>query len=151
VIHVEGTETFPLAVDAVYAKLSDAGFLAGCLNDAVVTEALPDRAVWTVKPKLTFLSGELHTTCSVTERQPCAFVKFRVETKGIGSASVVESKLDFSPDGSGTLVKWVGDITSMTGLLKLAPKGLVEATAKKVIAEAWAEIQKKAGRGEPAT
>jgi carbon monoxide dehydrogenase subunit G len=143
VIHFEGTETFPLAIETVSAKLSDAGFLANCLADAVVTEASPDRAVWTVKPKLTFLSGELHTVCTASDKQPSAQVRFRLETKGIGSASVVEAKLDFAPDGTGTLVKWVGDMTSMTGLLKLAPKGLVEATAKKVIAEAWAEIHKK--------
>jgi uncharacterized protein len=143
VIHVEGTETFTLPVDEVYAKLSDAGWLAGCLNDAVVTEASPDRAVWTVKPKLTFLTGELHTTCVASDKQPGTQVKFRVDTKGIGSASTVEAKLEFAAEGTGTLVRWVGDMTSMTGLLKLAPKGLVEATAKKVIAEAWAEIHKK--------
>ncbi len=142
-IHFEGTETFPQPVELVSAKLCDAGFLANCLNDAVVIEASPDRAVWTVKPKLTFLSGELHTTCVASDRQPLTHVKFRVETKGIGSASVVEAKLDFAPEGTGTLVKWVGDMTSMTGLLKLAPRGLVDATAKKVIAEAWAEIHKK--------
>ena len=119
-IHFEGTETFPQPIELISAKLSDTGFLASCLNDAVVLEASPDRAVWTVKPKLTFLSGELHTTCVASDRQPLTQVKFRVETKGIGSASVVDATLDFSPESTCTMVKWVGDMTSMTGLLKLA-------------------------------
>jgi carbon monoxide dehydrogenase subunit G len=143
-IHFEGVEAFAAAPDAVFAKLSDAGFLAGCLPDSTVTEATADRAAWKVRPKLAFLSGELDTVATVTERVGGESVRYRLETKGVGSGSVVEAVLRFAADGTGTTVTWVGDITSVSGLLKLAPKGLVQATARKVIADVWAAIKPKA-------
>jgi carbon monoxide dehydrogenase subunit G len=143
-IHFQGVETFPAPPGDVSAKLSDAGFLAANLPDATATETTPDRAAWKVRPKLAFLSGDLDTIAVVTERSP-EHVKYRLETKGVGSGSVVEAELKFAPteDGQSTTVTWVGDVTTMTGLLKLAPKGLVQATAQKVIADCWAALKAK--------
>lgn len=143
-IHFQGVETFPAPPDVVTAKLSDAGFLAVNLPDATATETTPDRAAWKVRPKLAFLSGDLDTLAVVTERSP-EHVKYRLETKGVGSGSTVEAELKFAPseDGQGTTVTWAGDVTAMTGLLKLAPKGLVQATAQKVIADCWAALKAK--------
>jgi carbon monoxide dehydrogenase subunit G len=142
-IHFEGVEAYTSGPDAVYAKLSDAGFLAGCLPDTRVGLATADRAEWKVKPKLPFLSGELETVAVVTDRTAGQTVKYRLDTKGIGSGSVVEAVLTFTPDGTGTKVTWTGDITATTGLLKLAPKGLVQGAAQKVIADCWAAIRAK--------
>jgi carbon monoxide dehydrogenase subunit G len=142
-IHFEGVESFPASPADVFAKLSDAGFLASCLPDTTVVSGTPDRAEWKVRPKLAFLSGELETVATVTERAEGERVKYRLETKGVGSGSVVEAVLTFAPDGTGTHVTWTGDITAMTGLLKLAPKGLVQATAQKVIADCWTAIKAK--------
>jgi uncharacterized protein len=141
-IHFQGTETFPAAVDVVASKLSDAGFLAANLPEAHAIELTPDRATWKVRPKVAFLSGDLDTDCTVAERTP-EHVKYRVEVKGVGSGSVVEAELKFTPADGGTLVSWTGDIVSMSGLLKLAPKGLVQATAQKVIADCWAALKAK--------
>lgn len=142
-IHFEGVEAFTSGPDAVFAKLSDAGFLAGALPDTRVVSAAADRAEWRVKPKLPFLSGELETIATVTERTPGQGVKYRLDSKGIGSGSVVEAVLTLAADGGGTKVTWTGDITAMTGLLKLAPKGLVQGAAQKVIADCWAAIKAK--------
>ena len=48
-----------------------------------------------------------------------------------------------STSDGGTRVLWSGDITSLSGLLKLAPKGLIQATAQKVIADVWLAIRGK--------
>ena len=141
-IHFEGVESFPAPPADVTAKLSDIGFIAGCLPDTTVSEATPDRAAWKVRPKLAFLAGELDSAAEVVERTDTS-VKYKVDTKGVGSGSTVEAVLTFEADGTGTLVKWTGDVTAMTGLLKLAPKGLVQATAQKVIADCWAAIKAK--------
>ena len=45
-IHYEGEKSFPRPAAEVAAKLSDAAFLVGCLTDARVSEATPDRAAW---------------------------------------------------------------------------------------------------------
>jgi uncharacterized protein len=143
-IHFSGVETFPAPPDVVSAKLSDAGFLAANLPDATATETTADRSAWKVRPKLAFLSGDLDTVAVVTDRGP-EHVKYKLETKGVGSGSTVEAELKFAPapDGTGTAVNWSGTVTAMTGLLKLAPKGLVQATAQKVIADCWAALKAK--------
>ncbi|MCU0705130.1 MAG: SRPBCC family protein [Fimbriiglobus sp.] len=143
-IAFQGVELFPAPVELVSAKLSDAGFLAANLPDATATSVAPDRAEWKVRPKVAFLSGDLETVATVTDRSP-EHVKYRLDTKGVGSGSVVEAELKFAPadDGTGTAVTWAGTVVSMTGLLKLAPKGLVQATAQKVIADCWAALKAK--------
>lgn len=141
-IHFSGVETFPAPPDVVQAKLSDAGFLAANLPDTTAVESAPDRAVWKVRPKLAFLAGDLDTIATVVERTADG-VKYRLESKGVGSGSVVEATLQFAAADGGTAVTWAGDVTSMSGLLKLAPKGLVQAAAQKVIADCWAALKGK--------
>jgi carbon monoxide dehydrogenase subunit G len=141
-IHFSGVETFPAPPGNVSVKLSDAGFLAAHLPDAVAVETAADRAVWRVRPKVAFIAGELETVAVVVERSP-EHVKYHLDTKGVGSGSVVEAELKFAAgdDGQSTVVTWTGDVVSMTGLLKLAPRGLVQATAQKVIADCWAVLR----------
>ena len=142
-IRFEGVEHFPGPPADVQAKLSDAGFLANHLPDATVGEAARDRAAWRVRPKLAFLSGDLDTVLTVLVRTPDG-IKYRAEAKGVGSASVIEAALHFAPaDGGGTAVTWAGEVVGMTGLLKLAPQGLVQAAGQKVIADVWAALKAK--------
>jgi uncharacterized protein len=51
--------------------------------------------------------------------------------------------MTFEPKDGGTLVKWTGDITALTGLLKLVPKGLIQSSAGKVIDETWVAVSKR--------
>lgn len=143
-IAFDGTETFPLPLAVVFAHLGDAGFLAGCLPDTEVVRATPDEAEWKSKPKLAFLSGVIDTTARVTERRGTEFLKYTLATKALGSGSTVDASLtlESTADG-GTLVRWSGVITSFSGLLKLAPKGLIQATATKVIADVWVAVRAK--------
>lgn len=144
----EGVETFALPVATVFAKLSDAGFLASCLSSATVTSAAPDRAEWKVRPKLAFLSGSLDTTATVTAREPGTRAVFQIHAKGIGASSTVDAVLTFAPTADGgTAVTWTGDIAARTGLLKLVPSSLIQGSAKKVIADVWADIHRKMAEG----
>src|SRR4051812_9832167 len=145
-IHFEGDRSFPLPPAEVAAKLSDAAWLVGCLPDAQVSEATPDRAAWKLKPKLSFLSGSLDAVLEATGRDPGRSVGFRVVTKAIGASSTVTTLLRFTPaDGGGTVVHWTGDLVEITGLLKMVPKGLIQATAQKVIEDVWAAVGAKLG------
>ena len=142
-IQFGGTETFPLPQAEVFAKLGDAGFLAGCLPDTEVVRATPDEAEWKSRPKLAFLSGVIDTTAKVTLRQGIEALKYSLTTKAVGSGSTVDATMTLEPSDGGTLVRWSGAITSFSGLLKLAPKGLIQATASKVIADVWAAVRVK--------
>ena len=142
-VHFEGVEAFALPPSHVFAKLADAGFLANSLPEATVMLATPDKSSWKVKPKMAFIAGELATDAVVVERIPEETIRYKLDTKGIGSGSTVEAVLKFAADGTGTLVTWTGDIVAMTGLLKLAPKGLIQGSAQQVIKDCWNAIRAK--------
>lgn len=143
-IHFEGTETFPGPPAEVAAKLTDAGWLARCIPDAEITAAERDRAAWKVKPKLAFAAGVLDSTATVVSRTDDT-VTYRIAAKGVGAGSTVEATLAFREAAGGTAVAWTGDITELTGLLKMVPKGLIQSAAQKVIADVWAAVKAKAG------
>lgn len=143
-ISFEGQKSFPLAIGDVAARLSDAGYLAHCLPDAVVAEATPDKAAWKLKPRLSFFTGSLGVEMIATARAAGQSVAFRVFAKGIGASSTVLTALIFQQQpGGGTTVQWTGELTEVTGLLKMVPKGLLQATAQKVIEDVWAAVEAK--------
>jgi carbon monoxide dehydrogenase subunit G len=145
-IHFDGIETFPHPASALYPSLSNAGWLASAVPDAEVVEGTLDRAVWNLKPKLSFLTGSIQTTLSVTSRAPGEAATFKVNGKAVGSGSTVVATLTLdATDSGGTAVRWTGEITELNGLLKMVPKGLIQATAQKIIADVWTAIRVKLG------
>jgi carbon monoxide dehydrogenase subunit G len=140
-IHFQGDRSISLPIAEVAAKLSDVSWLVGSLQDAKVTEATTDRAVWKLKPKLSFVTGSLDTVMEATMRQPVRSVSFRIVTKAIGATSTVLATLNFkeAPLG-GTDIHWTGDLAEVTGLLKMVPKGLLQGTAEKVIEDVWTAV-----------
>lgn len=140
-IHFEGNRSFSLPPADLFAKLSDASFLVGCLKEAEeVTEKSLDRAVWKLHPHFSFVRTSLDITMDITERQPPSTIKVKIFSRGIGATSTVISEILLQPSDTGTSVQWNADITELTGLLKLVPKGLISSAANKVIEETWAEI-----------
>ena len=146
-IHFEGDKSFPLSRADVAAKLSDTGFLANCLPDAEVSLAAPEKAVWKLKPKLSFVTGSLNVEMTRTAHEPGQSVAFKVFAKAIGATSTVLTQLAFFQEGDGTRVHWTGDLTEVTGLLKIVPKGLIEGSARKVIEDVWAAVNAKLASG----
>ncbi len=143
-ISFDGTETFPLSVAVVFARLGDAGFLAGCLPDTEVVRATPDEAEWKSRPKLAFLSGVIDTAAKVTERRGTEAIRYALSLKAPGGGTTVEAALALEPTADGgTLVRWSGTITRFSGLLKLAPTSLIQPAATKVVAEVWAAVRAK--------
>jgi carbon monoxide dehydrogenase subunit G len=143
-IHFEGDKSFPLPIAQSSERLSDAGFLANCLPDAQVSEAAPEKAVWKLKPKLSFITGSLNVEMTRTEHVLGQSVAFRVFAKAIGATSTVLTHLTFTEaPGGGTAVHWTGDLTEVTGLLKIVPKGLIEGSARKVIEDVWVAVAEK--------
>lgn len=137
-----GDRDFALRMPELFARLSDAAWLAGCLTEVEVTRAEPDVAAWSMKPKLAFIAGTIDTTLTITERRPPEEMRATVFSKGIGATATVETHLTFAPEGEGTRVHWEMAITQLSGLLKLVPKGLLQATAQKVIEDVWTQIEK---------
>ena len=49
--------------------------------------------------------------------------------------------------GGGTAVHWTGNLTEVTGLLKIVPKGLIEGSARKVIEDVWEAVSARLATG----
>jgi carbon monoxide dehydrogenase subunit G len=147
-IHFEGDKLIPRPLAEVSAKLSDAGFLVNALPDSQVSEATPDRAAWTLRPKLSFLTGSLSATMEVTGREAGKSAAFKIFTKAMGASSTVTVGMEFAEVGDETGIHWTGDVVEVTGLLKMVPKGLLQSTAQKVIEDVWKSvIEKVTARG----
>lgn len=143
-LHFEGDKEFPQAPAELYGKLSDPRFLVLCVPGIeTVKQAEADHAVWTLRPGLSFLRGTLEVTLRVLETVPGQSVRLTALTKGIGSSADVEAALTFTPQDAGTRIHWTADVKALGGLLKAVPQGLIQASARKVIDDVWAEVAAK--------
>jgi carbon monoxide dehydrogenase subunit G len=140
-VHFEGDKSFPLSIEEIASKLSNVEFLVGCLPDVQITEIAPDHATWKVKPKLAFLTSSLNIEMHTTGREAGKSVAYQVVAKAIGASSTVAVTLAFTAtENGGTAIHWTGDITQVTGLLKMVPTGLLQGSAHKVIEEVWVAV-----------
>jgi 2-furoyl-CoA dehydrogenase large subunit len=143
-LRFEGDRDFPQPPEELFAKLTDARFLAACIPDVEkVSEQEPDRAVFTVRPGLAFARGTLEVTLQVVERTPPTAARMVMTSKGVGSSITVEAALALTPRESGTRMHWVAEVKELGGLLKMVPQGLIRGAAQKVLEDAWKEVEAK--------
>lgn len=139
----EGDRSFALPANVVAARLSDAAFLLGCLqNVEQVVEAGPDKAVWKLRTGFSFLSTTLEISLKVTERSTGGSA-YEALSRGVGASSRVVAVLAFLPAGTGTTVHYTAEIVERTGFLKVISAGLIQAAAQAVIDDTWKAIEAK--------
>jgi 2-furoyl-CoA dehydrogenase large subunit len=141
-LHFEGERDYSATPAELFAKLSDARFLVQSIPGAEsVKEAEADRAVCTIRPGFAFVRGTLEVTLRILERVADKTVKVALHSKGVGSTSEVETRLNLEPADGGTKLRWDADLTQLGGLLKMVPKGLIRGAAQKVIGEVLDNVQ----------
>lgn len=143
-LHFEGARDFKIPPAALWPKLRDAGFLAGCIPDASV-EGTPsrDKAVCSVRPGFAFVSGSLEVNIQIVDGTEPAALKFQLLSKGIGSSSDVETSLTLAASDAGTRIHWSADVIRLGGLLKMVPSGLMKGAAQKVIEDVWTGVERR--------
>jgi carbon monoxide dehydrogenase subunit G len=145
-LHFEGTKDFPQPPAEVWGKLTDARFLVGCVPGVEsVKEATADRAVCVLRPGFSFVRGTLEVALQLADRVEPTSARLLVQGKGIGSSSEVEATMRLAPHDGGTRMAWTAEIKQLGGLLKALPKGLVKASAEKVLNDAWEVLKAKLG------
>ena len=143
-VHFEGERSFSRPLDEAAGKLGDASFLLSCVSDVEeVVSVTSDSAVWKLRPAFSFMSGSLTIAMTIIERIPGSSAKVKLFSKAMGGSATVIADLRFQSLEGGTLVRWSADLTEITGLLKMVPKGLIQSTAGKVIEETWSGIDAK--------
>lgn len=149
-MQTQGDRHFRLPQDTLFTRLSDARWLVSTLTDVKILRADVDESAWSMQPALSFLSGSIENTLTIVERQPPSLVRLSIHTKGIGATAHVEIRLELQPADQGTIVRWSMSTPQLTGLLKLAPKGLLQAAAAKVVDQVWTHVEKALAREVPA-
>jgi carbon monoxide dehydrogenase subunit G len=143
-VRFEGEKDFPQAPADLWAKLTDARFLAQCIPDVEsVQEAEADRAVLVLRPGFSFVRGTLDVTLHVVDAVEPSAARYAVASKGIGSSADVEATVALAPEGAGTRVRWTAEIKTLGGLLKMVPAGLIRGAAQKVVNDAWSAVEAK--------
>ena len=143
-LRFEGDRDFPQPPEVVFAKVTDARFLAACVPDVEgVSQEDPDRATFKVRPNLAFVRGTLDVTLQVVEKAPPSAARMVLTSKGVGSSSTVEAALGLAPQDAGTRMHWIAEIKELGGLLKLVPQGLIRGAAQKVVEDAWKAVEAK--------
>ena len=134
----EGDKDFPLPPSEIWPRLSDARFLVDSLkNSPEVLLREENAAEWRVKPSASFISGTMDSRLEITERKPPEEMKVVLTGKGVGSSSMTVVVFKLMPHEGGTRIHWQAEITQLTGLLKMIPKGLIQGAARKVIEDVW--------------
>jgi carbon monoxide dehydrogenase subunit G len=145
-LQFEGDTDFTQAPAIVWSKLSEIRFVAECIPDVESTAFKePDMAVVTIRPGFSFVRGTLEVEIKLADRVESQWMRVLGHGKGIGSSNDVEIRFDLAPQGAGTRVHWKADVTNLGGLLKMMPKGLLQAAAQQVIGDIWATVRMKMG------
>lgn len=149
-VRFEGDKDFPQAPADLWAKLTDARFLASCIPDVQsISLAEPDRAELVLRPGFSFVRGTLEVTLRVADAAAPTAARYLVSGRGIGSTSEVEAAIALTPRDTGTHVHWTAEVKALGGLLKMVPPGLVRGAAEKVVHDVWAAVEAKLAQSEP--
>src|SRR5262245_20588971 len=133
-IELTGARDYPQPKTALEAKLNDMNFIVSCVPDLHKTKSVSaDAADLVIKPSLGFVRGELGLKIERTTPQPPYTTSLLLKTKGIGSSADVIASFAVEEKGTASQVKWKASVTSLGGLLKAVPSGLIQAAAQKTI------------------
>ena len=144
-VRFEGIREFAVSVADAHARLTDVSFLVSCIPDVETVRATDiDHAELVLRPGFSFVRGTLDTTLRIVERDASS-ARFLLASKGIGSTSEVQATLTVAENGTGSRVHWIAEVTSLGGLLKMVPAGLIRGAAEKVVNDAWDRIERAMG------
>ena len=132
-----GTELLDASPAVVHAFLTDLDRLVAIVPGLVKKELGDDGVMrTTIRPGFSFIKANLKqdfTLVSQTDDQ----VVIGVEAKGIGNKFGVQSTLNLSPEGDGTKLDWVAEITNMSGLVAAVGTTIIRAAADQVIKQGF--------------
>lgn len=143
-IEMSGVRDLGFPVGFVWTRLSDLRFLLAAIPDAGEPTVVDERsAELTLRPRLSFASGEMKLAIERTDVQPETSTAWKLRTSGMGSSSEVTARFKLESRGKGTTVYWNAVVETLGGLLKLVPKSVIEGAAQKVIADILTGIESK--------
>lgn len=132
-----GTEPLAASPEVVHRFLTDLDRLVAIVPGLVKKELGEDGVMrTTVRPGFSFIKANLKQDFKLVEQTPDKVV-IGVEAKGIGNKFGVQSTLNIVPDGEGTRLDWVAEITHMSGLVAAVGTTIIRAAADQVIKQGF--------------
>ena len=148
-----GEEFFTESRTSLWERLTETAFVSRCLPDVEGSARCEPHIVeCRVAPRLAFLRGTLQIRLELVGQQAGESSRMQIQARGIGSSIEVLTTLEFSDfvassnDNEGqhrTKVRWTAEVQRVGGLLKPVGKSLIEAAARKVIADGWARVREQ--------
>jgi carbon monoxide dehydrogenase subunit G len=136
-IQISGQRHFAVSTEVLFGELSDLQKVIASFPEAKKVKSVTSaRAEIVVSPGLSFVKGDLDTVIEKQAEDPPHSAMLLITSKGIGSSSKVHASFQLARQGDGTDLTWKAEVVELTGLLKLAPKGLVQGSGQKVI-DSW--------------
>lgn len=142
-IQFSGQRHFAVSSDLLFAELTDLQKVIASFPEVKKIKSVsPARAEFTVSPGLSFVKGDLDTSVEKQQEDPPRSATLLIVSKGIGSSSKVQASFQLAGREGGADLTWKAEVIELTGLLKLAPKGLIQGSGQKVI-EGWLDNLEK--------
>jgi carbon monoxide dehydrogenase subunit G len=143
-IHLQGDKQLAASPAELWKQISNARSLAECVPGVeVINEATADQATCTIRPGFSFVRGTLNLSLQITQRTEATSVQVTLKSKGIGSSAKVEASISLTAHDFGTQLQWTAVINSLGGLLKAIPRGLIQASAQKVVEDALGKLEQR--------
>jgi len=126
------------------ANLTDARFLLECLPDVdKVSVAEQDRAVFVVRPGLSFVRGNLDVIAQIVEKVEPASIRIELVSRGIGSSSTVETVLTLTAQDAQTEVQWVAEVKELGACSNWCRSGLHSVGGSENNRNMWDALRRK--------
>jgi carbon monoxide dehydrogenase subunit G len=96
-----------------------------------------------------FVRGTLKVMLRVLQAVAPVAARYTIANKGIGSSADVEAIVVLAPEGTGTRVRWMAEVKTLGGLLKLVPPGLIRGAERRqrYLERGGSEVERHGGEG----
>ena len=146
-MRLEGTNTLPASLDTVWKTINDPDALRRCTPGLKeLKEISPDTYQATLSIGIAAVKGTYAGTLKITDKQ--APTHYKIALEGTGGAGFMkgEGTVDLEPQGTGTLLKWVGDI-QVGGLIAGVGQRMLGGVGKMLIGQFFKCLEEHLGGG----
>jgi carbon monoxide dehydrogenase subunit G len=142
---LEGTNTLLASVETVWKTINDPDALRSCTPGLKELKAIgPDTYQATLQIGIAAVKGTYAGTLSITDKQ--APTHYKITLEGTGGAGFMkgEGSVDLEAQGSGTLLKWTGDI-QIGGLIAGVGQRMLGGVGKMLIGQFFKCLEARLG------
>jgi len=141
-MNLTGEEQFATQQRELWHRVTDLSAMAKRLPGLEdVARSERKHLVCRVRPRLSFVSGTIRLAVELTHEVPPESARLRVQGKGIGTSLIIETGILLSTVEGGTSLVWSSEVAETTGFLKAVSPSLLEAAARRVIADVWQSLR----------